>query len=551
MAALLGKIPDEKLAGRAGVDCGTVAAERRRRGIEACHPHRAAIEWTPDMIAQLGTAGDKEVASDLGISFHSVSYKRRLLKIPPFNPAPYNRGNAPFAWRPEDLALLGKMPDRRLAAQLGISESTVHFKRQRLGIPAFRPHRRIRWSEEMLELLGRVRDSDVAEQYGIPKKSVYLKRTKLGIPAAFASGLMVVRTPEIADLLRLPTLEVQRRSGLSVETIKRLRAELDISAPTLVRWRWDLEILARLGKEPDATLARDFGVPLSSVENKRRALGIPPFRPRRGSRPKRQPVGVSPEDERTPSEVERTSARPRCVLTEELAARLGQIPDAKLAELAGVSAVTIVAERQRRGIEAFRLRRADIEWTPEMIAQLGTAGDREVAQALGISQTCVRRKRARLGIRPFHILPRGPSRRFPWTAEDLALLGKLTDKEVAVRLGVTVTTVARRRQELGIPPSRPWANGIQWTEEMVELLGTATDAEVAMRYGISPYSVFRKRTRLGIPAFLQTRAVVRTPELTELLRLPTPEARRRTGLHRSTISQLRKELGITVAESPE
>ena len=50
--------------------------------------------------------------------------------------------------------------------------------------------------------------------------------------------------------------------------------------------------------------------------------------------------------------------------------------------------------------------------------------------------------------------PRESVERRAWTAEEDALLGTMTDREVAARLGRSVHVVAHRRQRLGILPLR-------------------------------------------------------------------------------------------------
>jgi hypothetical protein len=77
-----------------------------------------------------------------------------------------------------------------------------------------------------------------------------------------------------------------------------------------------------------------------------------------------------------------------------------------------------------------------------------------------------------------------------WPAEHLALLGKLTDAEVAARTGRGENGVRVKRSKLGIPnPSGPG-----WMAEELELLGTAPDAEVAARIGRTPTAVTDKPT---------------------------------------------------------
>src|SRR6185295_11679146 len=86
LVARLGRMPDGEVARLAGISKGTVAKERKRRGIKAFRPPIEPIEWTQKMTRRLGTASDTTVAQKLGIHSSSVRYKRQLLGIPPFHP---------------------------------------------------------------------------------------------------------------------------------------------------------------------------------------------------------------------------------------------------------------------------------------------------------------------------------------------------------------------------------------------------------------------------------------------------------------------------------
>jgi hypothetical protein len=83
LARLLGKVPDAKLAAKAGIGPSTVGAERSRRGIPPCKPKVPWFDWTPDRVALLGAESDKHVAAHLGLSPAAVGRKRRILGIPP------------------------------------------------------------------------------------------------------------------------------------------------------------------------------------------------------------------------------------------------------------------------------------------------------------------------------------------------------------------------------------------------------------------------------------------------------------------------------------
>jgi hypothetical protein len=81
--------------------------------------------WTPEDIALLGAVPDDEVARRTGRTAGAVRQKREELRLP--NPA----GNR---WRSEDIALLGTVPDAEVARRLGRSIQSVTQKRIKLGI---------------------------------------------------------------------------------------------------------------------------------------------------------------------------------------------------------------------------------------------------------------------------------------------------------------------------------------------------------------------------------------------------------------------------------
>ena len=140
-------------------------------------------------------------------------------------------------------------------------------------------------------------------------------------------------------------------------------------------------------------------------------------------------------------------------------------------------------------------------WTPEEDALLGTASDRDLADRLGLHADTVGRRRRALGIASYS------KRSYPipaheWTGEEVALLGKVPDEEVARRLGLSYEVVGYRRRRLGIPPCRrPGRTGNAWTPETEKLLGAMSDGQVATLSGQSRAYVAQRRRSLGIPAF--------------------------------------------------
>jgi hypothetical protein len=142
----------------------------------------------------------------------------------------------------------------------------------------------------------------------------------------------------------------------------------------------------------------------------------------------------------------------------------------------------------------------------------GTEGTRRLVQAGQVRRVAkLRAKRP-----PRHAERRQPARLLgrirglqaanrerAWPAEHLALLGTLTDAEVAARTGRGANAVRVKRTKLGIPN----LSGPGWTAEELDLLGTMPDAEVAARIGRTPTAVTDKRCKLGIPTFYDRRHV--------------------------------------------
>ncbi len=278
--------------------------ERKRRGIEAFKPVGEPIAWTRERIGLLGTDSDAAVARELGLHCASVKYKRQLLRIPPCHPK-RRPSTVGYLWTPEEVALLGTMPDAALARALGITKGMVTWKRMTTGIPAFRTKRRTYpWTEELIALLGRMPDREVARISGFSVSAVQRKRAALGIAAEGKFGV-VVPTPDLVELLHQKSVEVRLQTGLSPTTIRVLRQKLGIQRFR----RWTPELIARLGHEPDSRIARELGISATSVHKKRWRHGIPPFQARRQWRPEElEMVGTDPD--------------------EEVAERLGRTPEA-------------------------------------------------------------------------------------------------------------------------------------------------------------------------------------------------------------------------------
>jgi len=140
-------------------------------------------------------------------------------------------------------------------------------------------------------------------------------------------------------------------------------------------------------------------------------------------------------------------------------------------------------------------------WTRRQIAMLGTIPDSALCRKLGLSVGTVLKKRQTLGIPASR-----PPKTIHWTPDVIALLGKIPDGEVARIYSMNILSVYKKRLDLGIRcyarKSKTWH---YWTKKEIALLGKMPDGDVALRTGINKASVFWKRCKLEIPSFTQKR----------------------------------------------
>lgn len=81
-------------------------------------------------------------------------------------------------------------------------------------------------------------------------------------------------------------------------------------------------------------------------------------------------------------------------------------------------------------------------------------------------------------------MPRAPAtpkkvKRAPWLRRYRHLLGRLSDGQIARKVGVTSTAVGNMRRRLGIPAAGGYILGYDWPERIIRRLGTVPDRELA------------------------------------------------------------------------
>ncbi|MEG1767266.1 MAG: hypothetical protein RR311_02275 [Comamonas sp.] len=127
-----------------------------------------------------------------------------------------------------------------------------------------------------------------------------------------------------------------------------------------------------------------------------------------------------------------------------MAEHLGVLPDEQVAQLAGKSSAAVTALRKRKGLHGVRR----LRWCDGYLAELGTKPDSQIASLYGVGITTVAM------LRKMHGIPASTKRR-AWQPQELEMLGKFSDSEVARRIGRTRSAVAierRDRRIAGIDP---------------------------------------------------------------------------------------------------
>ena len=144
---------------------------------------------------------------------------------------------------------------------------------------------------------------------------------------------------------------------------------------------------------------------------------------------------------------------------------------------------------------ASRRTHQSIRWSDADLRLLGRIPDKEVARRLGLSLHHVVVERRRQGLRSSQ-----PADPVLWTEERLAALGTVPDARLAKEWGISGGSVALKRQELGRAPAhgRSWRRTYVWTDAMVADLGALSTRSFAKRHGISPNQVLVERRRRGI-----------------------------------------------------
>lgn len=473
----LGTMSDFKLAAKYRKRPCEIKQLRLERGIPAVHEHIEVqhFTWTAETEALLGTMPDTLLAAKLNTTKSIVNTHRNQLKIPAYELPALSTGNYSIEmhqWSDWEDALLGSDFDSVIAERLGLNSLQVNYRRNQLGVEAFRNSKPIEWTGDMLRNLGEISDKDFAEYFEISPTSVYIKRILLEIPAfghidppsppfipkeAFAL-LGQLTDSELSEKFSLNRLNFRiHRMILGIPSAKRRK-------PNVNHFQWTAQLDALLGTMSDCALARKLNTSKNTVRYRRRKLNIPTYQ-------------CSKE-----------------VDWDELKlAQLGRSTDKTLAQMWHCEVSTIKMKREELAIAEHHGPR---HWSEDEIALLGTLSDPELGKRIGISATAVANKRKMLGIKA-----KLSSKPQKWTQHYLKLLGTEPDASIAYRMKVHPSTVSKKRTELGIPAFVSEHKGIWLNPANRALLGQIPDKELAKKLGITPPAIVYKRKQMGIPAF--------------------------------------------------
>ncbi len=384
------------------------------------------------------------------------------------------------------------------------------------GAPGVRSARKFPWTKGEDALLGKLTDREVAEKLNRTLSGVRDRRRFLGKPALSHAPQPFRREGEPRDRYAYlfsskSDKEVRAILGWTHKRIHTRRRQLASGNVRKLQPEWTLEEDRLLGTKPDQVLARKFCRSVSSVRLRRHGKRI---RLRKKWRP---------DDDKI----------------------LGTRTDAEIALLLDRKSAAVASRRRKLGIPANAKPRL---WTPEEEALLGSKPDADLAREFGRTLLAVGARRNELG-RPkpdaaFKIVrfnrsgdcgrqSANPKNAKPgasyctWTAEEDALLGKLTDEEVSRKLGYPVTRVRRRRRRLGLWNPNPKHR--HWTKDEISLIGTKSDREVASLVNRTLINVRCKRLELGIPFHNPRYEIWQPDELALLGKWTDEEVARRTG----------------------
>jgi len=179
-----------------------------------------AKKFSDDQLLELYNEGmtDREISIELGVSQSAVNYRREKLGLP----SNYNKEAIPDALIREYNEK--GFTDREIADELGVSQASVNYRRQRLGLSSNFKKEKLP-EDRLLELYERgYTDREMAEELGFTPAAINYRREKLGL----ASNSRPVDMEQFSSLFYagFPLENIAHTMGISLSKADAAREEL-------------------------------------------------------------------------------------------------------------------------------------------------------------------------------------------------------------------------------------------------------------------------------------------------------------------------------------
>jgi transcriptional regulator with XRE-family HTH domain len=286
-------------------------------------------------------------------------------------------------------------------------------------------------------------------------------KSKLGdARAARQEAEMALYRQAVGMLGKFPDAEIARRTNRSARDIRSMRVALGIPRADAVA-RLPAPAKEDLGRMTDAALAEKHGLNVSTVRRARVALGVAPARvhTHKKSVEERFPGIVGDLAVMSNANLARKHGVTREYMRQlrkqlgvgtidrdaeddrVLGGLLGKEPDRALSARTGIPLNRVIKARQRAGVEAYRYR---LSVALEHMALLGTMTDIDLARLSGVGRPTISYLRRSRGIKGFKHVDRSSARTFNHD-EVMRLRDEegLTFAEIASRVGGDASTVGQ------------------------------------------------------------------------------------------------------------
>lgn len=180
-------------------------------------------------------------------------------------------------WTDDEVALLGVIPDKQVAARIGRDLGAVQMKRRKMGIQSFsrnqiKPDYYL--PVEYLPLLALVSESSLLQLLGWDNPHPIRAITR-----SLGGANFTVWTPAVMSAMSRHTpVEICHQTGILQGTIRSRFKRLGIANPTpnlkTIEVEWSLPLLMRLGSSTDEAMVIHHAVPRKFTRQKRAELGL-------------------------------------------------------------------------------------------------------------------------------------------------------------------------------------------------------------------------------------------------------------------------------------